>query len=54
VSFFANNWLPTLFGAAIFVAFGIGVLTVLSALASKIEERFVLPDDQDIDLGLAA
>jgi hypothetical protein len=54
VSFFLNNWLPTLLGAMVFVGFGVVVLTVLSALASKIEERFALTDEQDLDIGLAA
>ena len=54
MSFFVNNWLPTLLGATVFVGFALVVLAVLSALASKIEERFTLIDEQDIEIGLAA
>jgi hypothetical protein len=54
MSFFVDNWLPTLLGATVFVGFALAVLAILSAMASKIEERFTLIDDQDIDIGVAA
>ncbi|MDO8587762.1 MAG: hypothetical protein Q7T82_12055 [Armatimonadota bacterium] len=43
------NWLPTLLGAVIFVGFSVAVLALFSALATKIEDRFLAREDVEVE-----